>query len=300
MNRLELTRRVKDHARREGARLVGVAGVGRFAEAPKGHRPADFLPDARAVIVLGLPVLRAYMRYAELFKDSEMTPEKVTRRSDDSWLGAYVEMTYETRLLMGDHIYRRCAYEFLNMELQRLSFCTALYLEELGYDAIYMPTTFGSSFSWNMAHPVPNQMAPFSHRHAAVAAGLGEFGLNNLLLTPQYGPLQRLVTVITTADLEPDPLYEGPRICLGEECGICKDRCPNDCFGDIVEYDCGGAQARVYRFDKERCGKYDDATRLRCLRQCITKCPAGLQRHPGPHDRSPAVRGADLDAGSPA
>jgi len=276
MPKEDRTQKVKRCARSLGARLVGVADAGRFARAPRGHRPEDFLPGARSVVVVGLPVLRAYTRYAELLKDSEMTPETVSRRSNDSWLGAYVTLTYETRLLMGDHIYRRCTYEFLNMELQRISFYVALHLEELGCEAIYMPTTFGSSFSWNMAHPIPNQTAPFSHRHAAVAAGLGEFGLNNLVFTPQYGPLQRLVSVITSAELEPDPLYAGKQLCLGESCGVCKKLCPNECFGDVTEYECAGARVCVYTIRKDRCGKFDDPERLRCTRQCLMKCPVAL------------------------
>jgi len=43
-----------------------------------------------------------------------------------------------------------------------------------------------------------------SHKHAAVQAGLGEFGLNNLLLTPQFGPRQRFAQVLTDAKLIPD------------------------------------------------------------------------------------------------
>ena len=42
-----------------------------------------------------------------------------------------------------------------------------------------------------------------SHKHAAVQAGLGEFGLNNLLLTPQFGPRQRFAQVLTDAKLIP-------------------------------------------------------------------------------------------------
>ena len=60
------TQKVKEYARSLGARLVGVADAGRCALAPRGHRPEDFLPGARSVVVVGLPILRAYTRYAEL------------------------------------------------------------------------------------------------------------------------------------------------------------------------------------------------------------------------------------------
>jgi epoxyqueuosine reductase QueG len=41
---------LKGFARSLGADLVGVASVDRFEEAPKGHRPEDILPQARAVV----------------------------------------------------------------------------------------------------------------------------------------------------------------------------------------------------------------------------------------------------------
>ena len=266
------------HLSAEGARLVGVASVDRFRGAPVGHRPQDFLPDARSVVVIGLPVLRAFATgYGSWLDDSTMVPETVTREDpipNEVLSGPAVgTRTFWPRAAINNHIWRRCAYEFLNMELQRLSFQTALFLEEAGFASIYMPTTYGSTFSWKIGYPIPNQMAPFSHRHAAVAAGLGTFGLNNLVLTPEYGSLQRFVSVITTAELPPDPLIEDP-LCLGESCAACRRACPNGCFAEeTMDYDLAGATVRVWRMDKDQCGRYDDPTRLPCVRECVTRCP---------------------------
>lgn len=65
-----------------------------------------------------------------------------------------------------------------------------------------------------------------SQKHAAVASGLGRFGLQSLVLTPQFGPRQRWVTVITNAPLEIDtPLEE--ELCMPERCGYaCVNKCP--------------------------------------------------------------------------
>jgi len=272
---------LKSYARSQGAQLVGIAGVERFVGAPKGHWPEDFLPGARSVVVLGLPVLSAYASYPEFMKGSEKVPESINQRRPNPE-GAPLDtekttVTYRTRYAIANHVYRRCAYEFLNMELQRLSLYAALYLENHGHPSIYMPTAYGSTFTWNMRAPRPNFMGPFSHRHAAVAAGLGRFGLNNLVLTPQYGPLQRFVSVITTAELTSDPLMEED-VCLGEKCSVCREQCPNECFAnELEEYDCGGAAVRVWKMDKGRCGKYDDAKRRCCQRECWFKCPLALR-----------------------
>ena len=69
-----------------------------------------------------------------------------------------------------------------------------------------------------------------SQKHAAVAAGLGRFGLQSLVLTPQFGPRQRWGTVITDAPLKPDtPL--SAELCHPEKCGrACVTGCPAKVF----------------------------------------------------------------------
>jgi len=61
---LRLTRKVKMLAKRHGAVLVGIAPIERFDpmpplydRPPKGHDPRDFMPDAKAVISFGMPIL---------------------------------------------------------------------------------------------------------------------------------------------------------------------------------------------------------------------------------------------------
>lgn len=65
----------------------------------------------------------------------------------------------------------------------------------------------------------------FSHKHAAVKAGLGEFGKNNLVLTPKYGPRVMWVSLITNASSMPTKKeFEGP-LCI-ENCVACIKACP--------------------------------------------------------------------------
>jgi epoxyqueuosine reductase QueG len=63
-----------------------------------------------------------------------------------------------------------------------------------------------------------------SFKHAAVSCGLGQIGRSNLLLTPEFGPHQRLCAVITEAKLEPDPKVEH-ELCI-EGCTKCEKACP--------------------------------------------------------------------------
>ncbi len=63
-----------------------------------------------------------------------------------------------------------------------------------------------------------------SLKHAAVSCGMGEIGKNNLLLTPRFGPHQRLCAIITEAPLAPDPRKELHLCC---DCSKCINSCPS-------------------------------------------------------------------------
>ena len=65
------------------------------------------------------------------------------------------------------------------------------------------------------------------YRVAAYAAGLGEFGYSKVFLTPEFGPFQRFVLLLTDAPLEADPIYEG------KLCDRCM-RCARACTGNAI------------------------------------------------------------------
>ncbi len=66
--------------------------------------------------------------------------------------------------------------------------------------------------------------AEWSHRQAAIAAGLGVKGLNNLLVTPEYGPYVRLSSMLTTAEIEPTRRELPDDLCT--KCRKCVEACP--------------------------------------------------------------------------
>jgi len=61
-----------------------------------------------------------------------------------------------------------------------------------------------------------------SHKAVAIAAGIGWQGKSLLVVSPEFGPRIRLVTVLTDADLEPDPPLEN----RCGKCSQCQDHCP--------------------------------------------------------------------------
>lgn len=66
-------------------------------------------------------------------------------------------------------------------------------------------------------------------------AGIGEFGWMGLVMTPDFGPRNRFGAVLTTLELEPDPVYTGLKLCDPKKCGICIDVCPTSAMSKYGE-----------------------------------------------------------------
>jgi ferredoxin len=149
-------------------------------------------------------------------------------------------------------------YPVLNWSFSWIAVQVGKMLEDNGYRAIPIPPQ-----GYQYRHPGTG-LPDFYHKHAAVAAGLGELGLNRLFLSPQYGAHQRLLSIITNAPLEPDPMYNGPQLCNRKECGdACVKVCPLKAFGDkLVSVKIGDKVYEHLELDMKACtwnaiaGKY--------------------------------------------
>jgi epoxyqueuosine reductase len=231
----ELTAAIKQLARQQGAALVGVAPVERFDPmpplydaAPTGSHPRDFLPEARSVISIAQPILNPVMDAPAALADRElqMIPSQARR--------PYLEA-----------LYGRVGHFVHDVMLEFIGQVIGQYLLARDFDAMIFPTTGlhprleglseeeiwqGPSAEWAEKYsPFRYTSGPFSHRHAATRAGLGEFGYNNLVLTREFGPRQRFNSIVTEAGLTPDPLIAEP-ICLRDRCRLCIDACLMDCI----------------------------------------------------------------------
>ncbi len=246
----ELALEVKALAKEQGAHLLGIASVDRFAEAPKGHHPTDLLPDARSVVVIAHRFFQSVLESDRFGIESDLIPK---------------EELWGVQQTIFDFMYSTA-----NMRLQMIASQMAAFLEDQGYSSLPLPAG-----GYRVG---AERYAFFSHRHAAVLAGLGEFGLNNLLLTPKYGPRVRLESMITTAELTPDPLCDGP-ICLGEDaCGLCLKA--QDCFGEIHELKMAGKKMELARFtggclSPNGCKRRNPDGELPHIRFCWGVCPVG-------------------------
>jgi epoxyqueuosine reductase len=107
------------------------------------------------------------------------------------------------------------------MEFSRsCNFKLARFLDrEFGSKAMTVPV----SYPLPMDRETQGSVADVSTRHAAVAAGLGNFGMNNLVLHPEFGSRVIFTVVMTDLELPADqPVTE--RICT--DCGDCVESCP--------------------------------------------------------------------------
>ncbi|MEX2455604.1 MAG: hypothetical protein WD470_12920 [Rhodospirillaceae bacterium] len=66
-----------------------------------------------------------------------------------------------------------------------------------------------------------------STRHLGIEAGLGTFGLEVNILTPEFGPRIYLTGILTEAEIEPDQRIT-EQVCIGESCSRCLYSCPAD------------------------------------------------------------------------
>jgi hypothetical protein len=105
---MTLKRRVKEEAKRLGARLVGVGSIDRWMNAPTGHSPLNFLPIAKSVVAFALPIFKPMTQWREFMVGSEMFSE------DENPAGPH-------RLSAALQIYQRMQYDALNLNLMSIA-----------------------------------------------------------------------------------------------------------------------------------------------------------------------------------
>lgn len=150
--------------------------------------PTDILADAKTVIAYFIP-----------FSEEIVNSNLDGKYSSHQWAESYGE----TNQLIED-LNKHLKYE----------------LEKEKYQSSLIPATHNFDKK--------RLKSDWSHRHAAYIAGLGTFGINNMLIT-EKGCAGRIGTLITDLKIEPSARPENER-CLnkaGFECSQCVDNCAN-------------------------------------------------------------------------
>jgi epoxyqueuosine reductase len=164
----DLTRAVKEKAISLGAHLVGVAPMERMENAPRDLHPKRLLPEAKSLISMAF---------------------RINRGVQELHLRGTSPMPFS-----------RFAGLEPKVRLDEMALDLANFLEDLDFIGLPVPA--------NQYYYQEKGLGEISHKHVAMAAGLGRLGRGGFLVTPQYGGAVQLITILTTAPLLPDPILE--------------------------------------------------------------------------------------------
>jgi epoxyqueuosine reductase len=169
----------------------------------------------------------------------------------------------EPREITADQPFVKNTRKALNVfhELAMRASSLAEFMQSKGFRALPLPTPFSD---------------PLFVIQYAVQAGLGQLGLNGLLLTPHAGPRVRLTAIVTNAQLvHGRPVdYGVPAIC--DQCQVCVRRCPSNAITSKRRYHRGVLKAQVR---SDRC--LPTVQQAGACGLCVRTCPVhlyGLER----------------------
>lgn len=223
---MDIKSMIREVAKGHGMDMCGFAGIDRFDESPPNKHPTDTLPGCKTVIVIGTRLLDGIVQ---------------------ANFRAYEDGRFDLKGLYGTYGYAMLP----NFALTYACYAVAQAVER-STNATAAPLSTG---------PMTNGMQ-ISIRHSAVAAGLGEFGWLGIVISPEFGPRNRFGVILTTAEIEPDPLYSGPKLCDPAKCSICTDVCPTKAIGAYGSESVSTCKLGTYGYvDPIRCQVATEALR---------------------------------------
>lgn len=224
---------VIDFAQDNGVDLIGFAAPGTWDEV--GEVPPDFRPRA-------------------IWKE--------TNTVIVLGLGMLLPVIETTPSIVHTEMYRTC-----NRELDRLAFNLARFLNREGFASTFFPRDAYGDIKLLVEKP----LAAFSHVMAAKYAGLGTIGLSHNLLTREFGPRVRFVSVFTSAMIEPGKVLDD-ELCI--KCLACVECCPvgaiapteDGVVGELAKSACARRHVELTSERRYPCGI------------CLKVCPVGEDR----------------------
>ena len=220
---MNLKTKITEAAKQIGIDLIGFASKARFLGVDAQHNPFSIFPEAKTVIMVGKRICRGALRGIE----------EGTNFGDYTLFG---------KNWLEDEFLSIACYDLVNA------------LEDMGWEACPIfpnPAEIGpQGVSVADGRPAPNVYPDFDY--AAVACGLGEIGLNGIFLSDKFGSRQRFHMILTDAEIEETPLFEG-KICDG--CGKCAEVCPYGAIDieNTVSIDVAGKVMKVANINYDIC-----------------------------------------------
>jgi len=166
-------------------------------------------------------------------------------------------------------LYFTHSYHIINDRLNTISSIISSFLNSEGYRTLPIPASERTD--------IDNAIPTISHRMIANLSGLGWIGKSCLLVTPDFGPRVRLVSILTNAPLK----TTGPMI--EQKCNSCVE-CVKACPAQaITGKSFNEGDARLIRFDFMKCQDYfdkmkKDESRKPVCGLCLYICPYGKRK----------------------
>ena len=227
---------IKEAALAAGADMCGIGPMSRFDGAPDDMNPQFLFPEAKSVIGFVFRIPRGVQRGIEEGTQFFQYPSMAYGGINEIFAPAVL---YNVGKLIEDEgyeafVYRNTGARGSVSDMDGRGGSTLSPEEQIeANDQVKNATAHHRSVEFTRATRDIN-VAPdlqFQFRLAAVACGLGEIGWSKMLLTKDFGPLQRVAFLFTDAELEYDDVYNGEPLC--RKCGACVRECPGGCIPPI-------------------------------------------------------------------
>ncbi len=226
MDKNKLTKDLKTYAQEKGADLVGIADL---------NLALDFIANHGETIAAQFP----------------------KAVSIGMQINNTIVETHDPNEPRGKSLYWHHIYDVVSVQLNHLAFDVSRWLTGMGFDTLPVPAS--------MPYDLKKLQGVISHKLPAHLSGLGWIGKNCLLLSKEFGPRVRFVTVLTDAPLAADKEYN--KKC--GKCTACIDACPVDAFNNVEFHPDEDVNVR---FDTAKCSEY--RTNHPCG-LCVSTCPLG-------------------------
>ena len=227
---------IKQAALAAGADKCGIAPMSRFDGAPDEMNPQKLFPEAKSCIGFVFRIPRGVQRGIEEGTQFYQYPSMAYGGINEIFAPAVL---YQVGKVIEDEgyeafVYRNTGARGVVSDMDGAPGNTLSPEEQIQVNE-NAKTSTAHHRTVQFTRPVrEGATAPdlqFQFRIAAVACGLGEIGWSKMLLTPEFGPLQRVAFIFTDAELEYDEMYSGEPLC--RKCGACVRECPGGCIPDM-------------------------------------------------------------------
>lgn len=159
-------------------------------------------------------------------------------------------------------------YQKVNALLDELALRVSLAVQKAGGRALPLPAS--------QVLDAGNLTSYLSHKAVAVAAGLGWQGKSLLLVSPQFGPRVRLVTVLTDMALAADEPLKN----RCGTCSACADACPAQAIRGVNTKSHYASRDEALHFERCRVQVLEEFPKLPHITGgicgvCVSVCPWG-------------------------